>query len=114
MSIVQERSFKSGRNVVTDRYTNDEENSIEEAKEWFLETLKNATVLSVEHKKDDTTATIDSLNRVRPTLRIGKETLTITFIPDGAVPDFKMTRKKERADRKAVKALVREESHAAQ
>lgn len=112
MRIVQERSFESGKDVVIDRYTESEENVIsgDEVKEWFLEKLRSAAIVSVEHKRD--AIPIVSFSKVGPALR-GEETLTITFVPDEAVPDFKMTRKKERADRKAIGALVKEEPHAA-
>ena len=75
-----------------------------EMRELLLETLRTATILSVEHKRDE--IPIDSFDRVL-SMR-GKETLTITFVASEPVPDFKMTKKKEKEDRKTIgEALVK-------
>ena len=88
-----------------------EKDSAEELKEMVLVALSHATILSAEHKRADE----------KPTMRIGyiekretfagEETLIITYVPDNKLPAYKIASEIEKADRRAVKALLKEESH---
>lgn len=73
----------------------------EKFRETLLETLKTATILSVEHQVGD--IPISSFDQELPTLiRRSEETLTITYVPDRDAPALPVTAKTEKEDRKTI------------
>lgn len=80
----------------------------EKLKEMVLEALAHATVLSVEHKKDDGMPTMRIGYMEKREAFAGEETLTINYVPDNKLPAYKISSEIEKADRKAVGALVKE------
>ncbi len=76
----------------------------EEFKEMLIETLKNATILSVDHQVDE--IAINSFDKVSDTLR-GGETLTISYVPDSNSFVLPATTKKtEKEDRKTIEEML--------